>query len=202
MTHLTRDELLEVAEGRAAHGAHLEACGACRGQVEALARILAEAGGIEVPEPSPLFWERFSARVSEAIREDDPARPSGWRVFTGLRVLAAAGAVAAVLALLLVAPWTPRQVPGTPAVPTAPPVAVAAPPPLAAAQEAGGDEQSWGVLETLAAEADVAGGDVEEAAVVPGVADGALQQLSAEERDELVRLLKVELAGRGARTEG
>jgi hypothetical protein len=201
MRHLSRDELLDAAEGRGARRDHLETCGACRGQVEVMTRVLAEAGSVEVPEPSPLFWERLSQRVSDTIREEAPARPGAWRGFTGLRVLAGAGAVAAILALLVVARWTARQGPSIPAVPAAPPVAVAALPPLGAVPDAPSVEPSWGVLETLAAEADVTGLEVEEAAALPGAADGALQQLSAEERDELVRLLKTELSRRGGRTE-
>ncbi len=46
--------------------AHLETCAACREQAAALARdARATRRAVDVPEPSPLFWEHFSARVRD-----------------------------------------------------------------------------------------------------------------------------------------
>ena len=84
MTHLSRDELLALAEsdGPIAPGhSRRRVCGVpARGRV-APAAALGDARSVEVPEPSPLFWEHFSARV--------PRRHRG-----GARPRAPAGAIA------------------------------------------------------------------------------------------------------------
>jgi hypothetical protein len=58
----------------AARRAHLAGCDRCRDEVAALAATAVEAAEDGAPEPSPLFWEHFSARVSAAVREAPPAR--------------------------------------------------------------------------------------------------------------------------------
>jgi hypothetical protein len=205
MKHLTRDELLDAAEGRPVRCEHLDACAACRDEADALARVMAAAASVEVPEPSPLFWDHFSERVSAAVSEERPGRGL-LRGILGVRALAAAGAVAGLFVLLVLKPWQPRAV-GTPPIASAPVVASRPLAPDRAQAEpapAGdADEPSWGVLETLAA---AAGGDTavpaDEAVLLPGGVDDAVQDLSDSERGELIRLLKVELAQRGVRTEG
>ncbi len=65
MKHLSHDELLDAAEGHGGGREHVDACTACRAEVEALAAALREAKSVDVPEPSPLFWEHLAARVRE-----------------------------------------------------------------------------------------------------------------------------------------
>ncbi len=90
MTHLTADELVDAVEGTldAGRRAHLSACEACETEVRKLSAILREAREIDVPEPSPLFWRHFSARVHAAI-QGETAPGGGW---APVAALARAGA--------------------------------------------------------------------------------------------------------------
>ncbi|MCC7177846.1 MAG: hypothetical protein IT177_05580 [Acidobacteria bacterium] len=69
MKHLTPDELIDAAEGTldVERQHHVDTCEACRGEAEALRALLREATGMRLPEPSPLFWDHFSARVRAAV---------------------------------------------------------------------------------------------------------------------------------------
>jgi len=81
MNHLSRDERLLLLDGMldAGRQAHVAACAACRTDVEALGRVLARVRAVDVPEPSPLFWDHLAARVGEAIaREPAPVLDRGW----------------------------------------------------------------------------------------------------------------------------
>jgi hypothetical protein len=74
MRHLTPEQLVDLAEGTLAAPStpHLESCEACQAKVEALRRTLSAVAAVDIPEPSPLFWDRLSARVREAV-EAEPA---------------------------------------------------------------------------------------------------------------------------------
>ena len=77
MRHLNADELIDLAEGtRPDRSApHLETCEACRRQLAELRATLSSAAQVEVPEPSPLFWDHFSDRVRQAVAvEPEPRR--------------------------------------------------------------------------------------------------------------------------------
>src|SRR5262245_17694670 len=67
--HLTHEELLELAEGTRLESSapHLAACGECRDELAGLRAMLSAATEADVPEPSPLFWDHFSARVRAAV---------------------------------------------------------------------------------------------------------------------------------------
>jgi anti-sigma factor RsiW len=73
-THLTPEQLVDAAEAAqdASVAAHLGACDACRTKVaelrETMASVLIE--DVRVPEPSPLFWDHFQERVSEAVEAE------------------------------------------------------------------------------------------------------------------------------------
>ena len=106
MRHFRPEELIDLAEGeRAGTDAHMSECPECRAKVldlraqveELLATLQAEADG-GVPEPSPLFWDHFSVRVSRAIAEDRSRKPKSirWlRIFVpaALTLAAAAGII-------------------------------------------------------------------------------------------------------------
>jgi hypothetical protein len=205
---LTRDELLGVAQGGAERGAHLDACAECRAEVEAIARMLVDVASVEVPEPSPLFWDHFSARVSDAVRAGAPSlasRDGGawgavwWLTWRGWRVMAplSVAVVALVLTVVLLdrPPASVVRVAGGSGAATASPALVPGAGDLSAT-----DDDAWVVFSTLAEEAGLP--DTSELALAPGSTDGALLQLSDEERDELGRLLKVELDREQARVEG
>jgi hypothetical protein len=175
--HLHREELIDALDGTLAESkaAHLSACAACRGELASLRAVLEDARGLQVPPPSPLFWDHFSRRVREATA-DVPA-PGGagrWRRWwqpAGL-VAAAAGVVVLVLALRLPAP-------DVTSVPDGGPVA---------AIGTLDDDGSWGLVLDLASEFDMA--DVREAAKPAyGTADAMIAELTDAQRSAFARML-------------
>jgi len=195
MTHLSSAELIDAAE--VAHGesspAHLQVCEACRAQVAELRAIratVADAG--DVPEPSPLFWDHFSARVHDAVAEERLPHAAWWRpsAWPWLAMPAGAAAlVAIVLAIVLTARLTPLHAPA--------PVAVAQPVEAPLASDPPGDDAPLGLVADLAAQMDF---DTVNEIGLPahaGAVDEAIGDLSASERVELQRLLQ-ELARPGA----
>jgi hypothetical protein len=197
MTHLRPAEFVELVEGSLAadRAAHAERCARCRDEAERLRAVLAEVGALEVPEPSALFWERFSARVRADVAAER-ARP-----LLGLpawRPMFAALVGAAVVVAAVVAGWRawigPETSPApvvrsdTPA-PASPAAADAAAPDTMGVPE-------WDALTSLVADLrweDVAGATA--LAMRPGTAERAVAMLDDGERAELVRLLEVEVAG-------
>jgi hypothetical protein len=217
MNHLTREEILDAAEtdagqpaaGRARNRGHLDACAQCRAEVSALADLLREVSDVEVPEPSPLFWDHFSRRVSNAVREQAkvPARRPWWRAvwpdtFTW-RVWAPVGAALFALVLFVGTVHRPAiENAGTEARATR--AVVGQGTGQAALVSADGslpersEDQSWHVLSALVTEADGEALTPEG----PGAAEGAVLQLSDEERGELGRLLEAEMERHRSRVEG
>ena len=190
MTHLTPDELIDALEG-VGHQAHLADCARCRRELAELAAALADAKHASVPEPSPLFWPHFSERVRTAIDRDAPAAGT-LRSWLRWQVLLPFGAAAMIiLALVISGPKQNRaerettaaelDALGAPAAPVAP-VALDAP----------ASPDSWVVLADLVGDMDM---DAAAAAgvVAPGVAEQAVLQLTADEQQELTRLLEAEL---------
>jgi hypothetical protein len=107
--HLSEAALLEVLEGASSPDAraHVEACARCRGRVEEAREALAlVAGGADVPEPSPLYWE--SMRREVARRSAEPRR--AWLPFL-LPIAAAAALVMAVPASRRLSPVGPAPSP-------------------------------------------------------------------------------------------
>jgi hypothetical protein len=60
--HLKPDELVDLAEGAGAESSarHLASCDACRTELQTLKTAMALAADVDVPEPSPLFWDWWS----------------------------------------------------------------------------------------------------------------------------------------------
>src|SRR5687767_10648072 len=108
MNHLTDTEFVDLIEDPALLSAdrrrHAAACDACRVQAAALGDALAQTASDGMPEPSPLFWDHFSARVSEAVRGELPApAPPPWmQRFSSPLVAWAAAAAMAVLIMMTV----------------------------------------------------------------------------------------------------
>src|SRR5262249_19027976 len=66
--HLTPEQMIDAAESVRSVGIpHLASCEPCRRQVAELRGVMSAAANADVPEPSPLFWDHFSARVTEAV---------------------------------------------------------------------------------------------------------------------------------------
>ena len=160
-----------------------------------------ERFGADVPEPSPLFWDHFSARVRDEIANETPGR---WGWTSGLRPWPVAAAAAVVVALLVASSVfrAPSNQPtaGTDRqeVADARPPAVA---PVDARRRPDDDvevDEAWAVVRSVAD--DVVWDDVTDAGISarPGSADRAIQTLSAAERTELAALIAEELKRSGA----
>jgi len=81
--HLSPEELIDLVEGARAEAdtPHLRSCEACRHQVAALRSAMSAVADADLPEPSPLFWDHLSQRVREAVAAEEgrPSRFGGWR---------------------------------------------------------------------------------------------------------------------------
>ncbi len=221
-THLSRDVLIELAEAEAlraeqrraetVHG-HMAVCGQCRRAFEDARAALLLARDVEIPEPSPLFWDHFSARVRDAVASGEAAHdarragvvPGGWRA-----VIVSA---CVVLVLVAIAFWRLGSGHGT-AGGTASSARTAAVTPISeqagrvAAEPLAGPGEStdatWRLMSDAASNADLdttirAGGF----ALQPGAAERAVLQMSPDEQREVVRLLRAEVErGEAGRTTG
>jgi hypothetical protein len=199
-THLSDAEFVDVAEDTLAprRAAHVESCASCREQAGVLRVVLHDVSAVEVPEPSPLFWEHLSRRVHDEVATEPSARPSGsvWGAIRGLVPLAMAAAlVVAVFSGVQLTRAVRVGHAGTPRVAERSVV-----PPLPGTTDRGfettpdaDNAEVWAVLTAAAStlefdEAHDAGMHVH-----PATIDHAVQDLSAAERTELGRLLQSEL---------
>jgi hypothetical protein len=176
MNHLTPDELIDAVESMLAPGrqAHLATCETCQRELAGLSSVLSDAKQAAVPDPSPLFWPYFSERVRTAI-DQDANDPGNWPSWMRWQVLAPLGVAAMIILGLMIA--VPKQDPVYPELQA--PEALQAP-------------ESWAMVTELVGSIDL---DTASAAGViePGVAERAVLHLTAEEQQELTRLLKAEL---------
>jgi hypothetical protein len=94
MRHLSPEAVIDIAEG-APEPPHVAACATCRQAVADARAVMSAVAEVEVPQPSPLFWEHFSARVSEAVAAERAHRSwrASWRFAGGVVALAAAAAL-------------------------------------------------------------------------------------------------------------
>ena len=189
MTHLSEAEFVDLIDETLApaRAAHLDTCAACREQAAALGVVLRDAAAVELPEPSPLFWDHLQARVRAAI--DAEPRPAASR-WGGFRTLVPAAAAAALVVAVLsgVVPRVTRDDPSS-----ARPAAangVVAPDPGVDVTIDPADAEVWEVL-TSAASIDEANGAGMRAQ--PAAVEHAVQRLSSAELTELGRLLQAEL---------
>ncbi len=184
--HLSPRQFLDAAEGVPAPDAvaHLRECNRCRLEALALSETVSTVADTMVPEPSPLFWQHFSARVSEAIAaEGVTGAPSSWRLRWSYWPVAAGTAIAAVLLAVNVVPRLS---------PAATPVASSAARQVEALPVV--DDESLRVLSDLAG--DLSWDDATEAgfSMSQGAVDRVVADMPDSERVELERLLSAELA--------
>ena len=190
--HPSRESLLALVEerGSARDRDHVERCERCRRDVVVWRASLVAVRDVEVPEPSPLFWDHLSARIGEAVA----AEPVPVVAAAGLRLLSwRAGlwmtATAVAVALAVAVTWRPSGRAVQPAASTG------AAQPGWSADTAALDtaDAEWEFLLTLAGAAEEGpSGDLIEG-MHPGMADRALLALSGSERTALVELLETEL---------
>jgi hypothetical protein len=197
MSHLSRDERLLALDGalETARQTHLSTCTACRTEVEALRDVLARVRAVDVPEPSPLFWDHLAARVGEAIaREPAPVTRRGWwSPRLGWAAIAVVTTAAAAGHLTRGEPTTTVVAHVAPAV--ASPEPTMAPPRAVSEYDPGMADDGWALLTAIAEDAGVD----ETFAPAVGQAELSISSLSAEERRALARELAAALAPAGVR---
>lgn len=190
MKHLAPEELVDAVDNalEPARRGHLDVCDQCRRQASDLRALMVDVRAVGLPEPSPLFWDRFAARVREAV-EQEPTRPAArwfeWRVLAplaGLAVLVAALTFAVVPSRSggVVADEAASE----PADRTA----------MSESQDANDAiEAQWALLAEIVGDLDVEAANEQGITTPVGAADAAVLQLSRGEQEELIRLLQQEL---------
>jgi hypothetical protein len=190
MNHLTSEEIVAASEATldATRQAHLDACGGCRMQVGQFAALLREVQAVAVPEPSPLFWDRFSDQVRTAIvAEPAPRRLLRWFEWP---VLAPLGALA--LLVIALASAVPRTTLSSGDAIADASTSMSLPFDVPADEEA-----HWQLMAALLSDVDIAAADEAGITAAPGAADDAVLQMSSAEQEELLRLLREELGHSG-----
>jgi len=189
--HLTSREVVDALDETlaASRRAHLERCSWCQEQLARTEQVLKAARDAdEIPEPSPLFWESLRERVRQST-ESQPIPGADWRPRAWRWLAVAAPTMLAVAAVVSLGRDAPVPTPDPPA---APPVAAAPLPEEVGGTAAGGP--IWSDMVQLTAEL-----PVEQFQVVAPVrvesAHGWLDELTLDERAELLRLLKQAMEG-------
>jgi hypothetical protein len=201
MTHLSESELLDAVEGHlpSARLRHASQCPRCGEQVDALRVVLARTADVEVPEPSPLFWDHLAARVRESIQQEAPARAGWMSVLRPWPVAAGAAAVLTVMAAVN-AVWRPPSsgAPGALEVAGNVPTSDASADVTRTATDNVEVDEAWALVRAIAE--DVLWEDVTGAGISarPGSAERAVMDLTETERGELAALIEEELRRAGA----
>lgn len=186
--HLTPEELIDLAEGSRSSSSmpHLAECAQCREQLDELRETMTTIA-VDVPEPSPLFWDHLSAQVREAVAADAAPRREWFGMARRHWGLIAAASAAVVAIAVGITTRTPAPVPATTVIVERPAAGVGSAP--------ASEDASFMLL------GDLAGGldwdAVAEAGITMdvGSADTAVTELTAGERTELQRLLQEAMSG-------
>jgi hypothetical protein len=228
--HLTPEELIDSRERPLppARQAHADTCAACRSEIARLDEVLLDVGAVDVPEPSPLFWDHLSARIRDRVAHEPPptrgrehplARLTDWLMGWGS---APRWAYAAILLVLCASlgwlGWSQLRHGGerlqTSNVPspqgnqgddnaarTAAAAAGAVDPAFADTSAVNDEDDEWTLMVQMAedvswddAQGSPLDGEGSSLYVRPAAVDRALIELTAEERDRLVQLVKADLA--------
>jgi hypothetical protein len=203
--HLNADELIDLAEGTRPESSapHLAGCKRCRtqlGELRAMRSTVVEDARLDVPEPSPLFWDHLSQRVQVAVAADQVPRRSWLDAGAWGRLLLPLSAVAvASLLIALAVGW--RAIAPAPAVrPSLASSATAtdsAAPADVLADSVPDDDVSLRLVASLTEHLDLDAAG--EAGLAPGdSAEHAVTHMSDDDLRELRRVLKEELARSGA----
>jgi hypothetical protein len=161
-----------------------------------LRTTLSAAGEVDVPEPSPLFWDHFAARVHDAVEAERVNRafafgrwlswrPVSWRIAPWRSGPLWIGGLAAIMLAVVI--MTRVRVSETPV----PPDTVAVVAESQAEVAAVADDASLSLVADLVTDLDWDA--AVEAGLTVGIADDVVTQLTDDERRELNHLLRQEL---------
>jgi hypothetical protein len=192
MRHLSPQEFVDLAEGAGSESArrHAASCESCQRQAAELEGVMRAVAAVDVPEPSPLFWNHLSMRVRAAVASAPPPRAWWVPALPERRTIQWSAALAGVaLVALLSARALAPHAPLVSMPPAAPASAVVREPNRDALTE----DASFSVVAELASDIDM------DTAVAAGLApagsvDRAISDLSGTELLELQRLLDEEIA--------
>ena len=148
--------------------------------------IIAALREVEVPEPSPLFWDHLSERVREAVASEPPPTLDWSSHFNFAWAAGIFSAVAAVALAVTVAIHHPA-----PSSQSAPGVTDAAQ--VDNSAPALEDDPSWAVMGDLAAQMDFDEAGAAGLIATPGAANAAVGQLTPDEQHAVMELLLQEI---------
>jgi anti-sigma factor RsiW len=189
--HLRPDQLVDLAEGLQAESSlpHLAACQECRQQLADLKAMMSAAASVDMPEPSPLFWDHFSARVRGAVAAEGV--PRRWLWDWQRLILPVAAAAMAGIILMVVLNTGRVSTPQAGTAPFAEDASVAGVELLSDGQ-APGDDTALSLVAELSPDLDF--DSAREAGLAAGgSAEHAVTHLNRGELQELQRLLQEEL---------
>jgi hypothetical protein len=220
--HLTPEELIDSRERPLppARQAHADTCAVCRAEIARLDEVLRDVAAIDIPEPSPLFWDHLSARIRDRVAHEPPptagrehplARLTDWLMGWGSTPRwAFAAALLALCASLGWLGWSELRRDGSlPQTPNVESVQAAKGHDSAAIPGAGADisapaddaDDEWTLMVQMAedvswddAEGSSLDGEGSSLYVRPAAVERALIELTAEERDRLLQLVQADLA--------
>jgi hypothetical protein len=150
--------------------------------------LIAALREVEVPEPSPLFWDHLSDRVREAVAAE-PLPSAGWASRVNFAWAAGVGGAIAVLVLAVAVTTHHARSVGSAKVPATATDAVPAEESLPALQ----DDASWAVMGELTSQMDFDEAGAAGLVATPGAADSAIGLLSQDEQRAAVDLLQQEI---------
>jgi hypothetical protein len=202
MSHLSRSEIVDLVDDTLspACAAHVETCASCREQAETFRAALREAMAVDVPDPSPLFWEHFQARVREGVARTPRRSMWAWIRVAGYAPLAAALVAVLAVGVAIFGGLTPGRwaLVDPHAAPIVEPSGAAvagvdfADQGIAQVLEAA-DSEVWAVLTAAAADVELEEAHAVGMHVHSATIDRAVQRMSPAELNELGRLLQSEL---------
>lgn len=204
--HLTPEQFVDLAEGTQPESAvpHLAACDACRTELADLRAMMTAAADVEVPEPSPLYWNHLSSRVHDAVAHE---AGRSWRERV-MRPFVLVPSLGAALAAAIIAVVVSNRTVDAPAIPSTPLVSNSSTtalvperspslPPLAPLGAA--DDPQLAVVAAVARTVDWDEMMDEVAMSTADTSDAVAAALTLDEQRELQRLLTEAIAQPGAR---
>ncbi len=193
MMHLSAEQFVHVLEGHAPVEvtAHIEGCEACRILLEEARAAWHTVAAVDVPEPSPLFWDHLSARIHAEI-DQRPAQPTpSWRPWWPASWRSRAwGALATVVGVAVVATALTMR-PSPPIVPDAQAARAIKPSPQSELTSVDAVDQQWELMIEVASDVEL---DHYALGLGTGPVDQAWEELSDEERGEVAAWLREALA--------